>query len=279
MPELPEVETIVRELRSAVLGRRIAYLRVYLNKIVRPGPRLIARMMTGAEIKTVNRRGKFIVFELFRDGPDPDLYLIVHLKMTGQFLWRDRGEKDRAKHVHAVIGFEGGGELLYRDMRQFGYLHGLNPEEFKRWQKSQNLGPDPFQIDAREFAGRLRSRKGRIKPLLLNQCFLSGLGNIYVDEALFAAKIHPLTPAESLSEARAVELHRQIVRILSEAIELRGSTTSNYRGLSGRGGEFQHRHRVYRRYGETCPVCGCNIERTVVGGRGTHFCPGCQMVE
>ncbi|MBW2062333.1 MAG: DNA-formamidopyrimidine glycosylase [Deltaproteobacteria bacterium] len=270
MPELPEVETIVRELQALIVGRRVDRVRVRLNKIVKTGPRRLARLLKGARVLDAHRRGKFIILEF-----DEERYLVIHLKMTGQFLWQE-DLKDHPKHVHVIIGFEDGGELLYRDMRQFGYFLGLSASEYAAWQKEVSLGPDPFEIGSREFARRLQTRRGRIKPLLLNQFFISGLGNIYVDEALFATGIHPLTSAESIGQDLACRLHRRVVRILKKAIELRGSTVVNYRGLKGRSGTYQNKHQVYRRDGQPCLVCNTEIKRIVVGSRGTYFCPHCQ---
>ncbi|MBW2091271.1 MAG: bifunctional DNA-formamidopyrimidine glycosylase/DNA-(apurinic or apyrimidinic site) lyase [Deltaproteobacteria bacterium] len=273
MPELPEVETIVRDLKALLVGRGVAWVRVRLNKIARTGPRRLARLLKGARVLAVRRQGKFIIFEL-----DNERYVVVHLKMTGQFLWQDNSQ-EYPKHVHVIISFEDGGELLYRDIRQFGYFLGFSSAEYLSWQKEQPVGPDPFEIDAMEFYRLLKNRKGRIKPLLLNQFFISGLGNIYADEALFAAGIHPLTRADSINEESACRLHHGIVRILEKAIELRGSTIANYRGVSDRRGQYQNRHQVYRQQGEPCPVCDNEIRRIVVGNRGTYFCPRCQPLE
>lgn len=270
MPELPEVETIVRDLQRLVVGRRIRAVRVRLNKTTRPGPRRFARLLAGEQILAAQRRGKFIVVTL-----SGERRLIVHLKMTGQFLWGPVPE-EWPQHVHVMFEFDDGRALLYRDMRQFGYLLGLTAEEYAQWLVDEDIGPDPFQIGPAEFAHRLNGKRCRIKPLLLDQKFVSGLGNIYVDEALFAAGIHPLCAAGSISAEAACRLHDKIVDILQEAIRLRGSTTSNYVGLSGVGGSFQRNHRVYGRTGQNCLVCGAELVRMTVGGRGTHFCPVCQ---
>jgi len=273
VPELPEVETIARELRSLFPGRRVERVGIKLNKIIKTGPRRLSRLLQGAEVLDIQRLGKFLVFEF-----DAERYLVVHLRMTGQFSWR--GEPGGwPKYVHVKLQFEDGAELLYRDVRQFGCFYGLNSEEYARWRGTIELGPDPFQLSSDDFAKLLRGRKGRIKPLLLNQAFISGLGNIYVDESLFAAGIHPMVSAGALDASEADCLYREVVRILGEAIDLRGSTVSDYQGLSGRGGEFQHFHKVYQRRGHDCPVCGCEISRMVVGGRGTYFCPACQPVK
>jgi len=270
VPELPEVETIVRDLRNLVVGRRIESVRVSLNKLIRTGPRRLARLTEGAEVLAAKRRGKFIILTL-----SGERHVVVHLKMTGQFLW---GEVPDVwpDHVHVIFKFDDGQALLYRDMRQFGYILGLDSQDYAEWLKSEAIGPDPFQLTPAEFAGLLRSKKGRIKAVLLDQRVISGLGNIYCDEALFAAGIHPLRPADRIGQDLAVRLHEQIVEILKEAVRLRGSTTRNYVGLAGVGGEYQNRHRIYGRTGQNCLVCGCRISRITAAGRGTHFCPSCQ---
>ena len=270
MPELPEVETIVRELRELVTGETIEKVGVRLNKIVRTGPRNLGNLLKGASIEDIQRRGKFIVFIL-----SGNRYLVVHLRMTGQFLW---GQDPDAwpDHIHVKILFRSGRVLLYRDMRQFGRFWGLTGEAFRDWLDREKLGPDPLEISSEELCRLLSTRRGRIKALLLNQQFLSGLGNIYTDEALYAAGIHPLCPADHLSPGQGERLHECICSILREAIRLRGSTVRDYVGLSGVGGGYQGRHQVYGKTGDCCPKCGRPIERIVAAGRGTHFCPVCQ---
>ncbi|MEW6266834.1 MAG: DNA-formamidopyrimidine glycosylase [Thermodesulfobacteriota bacterium] len=270
MPELPEVETIVRDLRSLVTGRRVKKVQVKLPKLVNNGSGRLARLLTGSRITSAHRRGKFIVLALSNQA-----FFIVHLKMTGQFLF---GPVTAAwpEHVHLRIAFDDGQELLYRDIRQFGRMLALTYRQYNKWLEEEPLGPDPLKMSASDFVLRLRTRRGRIKPLLLNQAFISGLGNIYTDEALFQAGIHPLCPAESLPEGQVRLLHEKMVRLLEEAIALRGSTTSNYVGLKGVGGQFQNKHQVYGKTGQDCPRCGHPIKRLKVAGRGTHFCPRCQ---
>lgn len=272
MPELPEVETIVRDLREIIVGLRVEKVDIKLDKLVRTGPRKLTSSLKGETVQDVNRRGKHIVIQ-FSGGN----CLIVHLKMTGQFLWGARND-DEPDHVHAVFYFMNKSVLLYRDIRKFGYFLGFNDAEYLDWRRNAAIGPDPFELNAVVFSKILGARKGRIKPLLLNQAVMSGLGNIYVDEALFASKIHPLTPANRIPEARLKTLYEHIIDILEEAIELRGSTTANYVGLRGVGGSFQNRHKIYGKDGTRCRICGETVERSVVGGRGTHFCPGCQAL-
>ncbi len=209
----------------------------------------------------MNRHGKQILVELDRG------LLYIHLGMTGNLLWN----ATPGKYSRAVFELDNG-VLVYNDIRQFGRVefYQARPEQLSR------VGPDALQLEFPEFLARLKKRKGPIKPLLLNQSFLSGVGNIYADEALFAARIHPRTVASRLSVKRAEELYRQIQAILRLAIEHRGSSISNHVDACGDPGEFQQMHSVYGRAGQPCMRCGGAIKRIVLGQRGTHYCPRCQ---
>ena len=231
----------------------------FSSRFVTPGNRnKLASRLIGRTIRSVTRRGKFIVMTLDQGT------LVVHLGMTGKLLL----DGDRTPHTHGVFTLDEG-MLLYDDPRQFGRIEG----DARRVAK---LGPEPLEIGLEEFSERLRSRKSRMKPLLLNQSFLAGLGNIYVDEALFQAGIHPLAIAARLNASRAARLHQAIREILTMAIEHRGSSISDYVDADGERGNFQILHRVYGREGEPCVNCGAPIRKIVSGGRGTHFCPACQ---
>ncbi len=264
MPELPEVETIVRSLAPRVLGRRIAGARFMSPLVFRGDPDSAARALRGARIESVTRRGKFIVFEI-----TGELRLTIHLGMTGKLLWNS----GPGPYARAIFELDEG-RLIYDDVRQFGRIEigrGI-PGRVAR------LGPEPLEIGEREFAVELKTRRGRIKPLLLNQRFLRGLGNIYVDEALFRAGIHPLAQASRLGPKRVHRLYAAIRETLQEAIATGGSSISDYVDAEGRPGSFQDRHRVYGKEGAPCPVCGAPVRRTVIGQRGTHYCPKCQRV-
>jgi formamidopyrimidine-DNA glycosylase len=270
MPELPEVETIARALHERLKGRQLDHVRVSLSKLAPQGPRKLERHIAGRRVERVFRRGKFVVWE-FAD----DMFLVVHLKMTGQFLF-DNPTTERPPHVHAIMDFKDYKSLFFRDMRQFGRWWSVNGEDVDNWFGQRGVGPDPFEISVDEFVQKLHARRGRIKPLLLNQQFISGLGNIYVDESLFATGIHPLTLSHTIGSKQARRLYANIHTILEEAIRQRGSTASNYVDPAGKRGRYQEQHRVYRRTGEECCNCGTEVCRTVVGGRGTHYCPKCQ---
>lgn len=260
MPELPEVETVVRTVASHIIGRRILSAR-FTSRFVTPGNRKsLAQRLEGREILSVRRRGKFIVMQLDQGT------LAVHLGMTGNLLV----EGQPGPHTHGLFHLDQG-VLLYNDPRQFGRIEWSATDPVR----VRKLGPEPLEISFEDFRARLR-RRAQIKPLLLNQTFLAGLGNIYVDESLFASGIHPLAIAARISTPRAAALYQAFREILTEAIEHRGSTISDYRDAQGEAGEFQALHKAYGRDGEPCVSCGTPIKKILVAQRGTHFCPRCQ---
>jgi formamidopyrimidine-DNA glycosylase len=262
MPELPEVETIRRMLEPRLAGRRIVRAEFPERRVIRGEPSQTAARLRGQTIRAVGRRGKHLLVEL-----DSGLKLAIHLGMTGSLEWGGR----RGPHTRALLLLDEG-RVLYDDPRMFGRIELLEalPERLAR------LGPEPLEIKPAEFIARLRARRAMIKPLLLNQAFLRGLGNIYTDEALFRAGIHPRAIAARLSAERARKLHQAIRAVLKAAIAAGGTTISDYTDAEGRPGGFQVRLRVYGRAGEPCPRCHALIERTVIGQRGTWFCARCQ---
>ncbi|HWQ55806.1 MAG TPA: bifunctional DNA-formamidopyrimidine glycosylase/DNA-(apurinic or apyrimidinic site) lyase [Bryobacteraceae bacterium] len=263
MPELPEVETVRRTIAPRVTGRRIVSAEFRCLRVLRGGnPDEMSARLAGRRILGVGRRGKFLLIEI-----EGGQVLLVHLGMTGKLL--AGGEPGR--HTHAILMLDRG-VLLYDDSRQFGCieLHDGVPARVAR------LGPEPLEIGFDEFAAALRKRRTRLKALLLDQRFLRGLGNIYADESLFRAGVHPLASAARLSRPRARRLYDAIVAVLTEAIAAGGSSISDYVDGDGRKGFFQVSHRVYQRTGEPCTACGTPIRRTLVAQRGTHYCPRCQ---
>jgi len=259
MPELPEVETIVRGLAPRLAGTRILAAEFRCARIVRGQPELIV----GKTIGAVRRHGKYIVI----DFTDSSASLGIHLGMTGKLLL----DHALSRHSHAIITLDRG-VLVYDDIRQFGRIE-LSEQFGARLEK---LGPDPLSLSSDSFVSLLRARKTLVKPLLLNQAFLRGMGNIYTDEALHRAGIHPRAMASRLTRDRARRLHGAIQEVLLESIETGGSSVSDYVDSDGRRGSFQLRHRVYGREGEPCLACGAPIRRILVAQRGTHFCPKCQ---
>ena len=263
MPELPEVETVVRSVAPFLVGHTIQGVTLSSGRVTRGDREQTAAALTDAAILAVRRHGKQILVELDRG------LLYIHLGMTGNLLWNGIP----GKYSRAVFELDNG-LLVYNDIRQFGRV------EFYRVVPValSGVGPDALLLDAATFFDRLKRRKGPIKPLLLNQTFLSGVGNIYADEALFAARIHPRTAASRVSRKRAAELHAQMQAILRLAISHRGSSISNHVDACGSPGAFQQLHAVYGRAGEPCPACGTPVKRIVLGQRGTHYCPRCQRV-
>jgi len=254
VPELPEVETVVRSIAPYITGQRIEAVEIRLARIFK------GESPEGRTVTLVSRHGKFIVMELAPRG-----FLIVHLGMTGKLRWNAAPEK----HTHAIFTTTAG-DLSYTDARTFGSIEVSDtvPERIVK------LGPDALSVPQEEFLHRLKGRKGRIKSRLLNQLFVRGLGNIYADEALFRAGIHPGTRA--VSRKRALALHLAVQEVLAEAVEARGSSISDYVDAENQRGSFQHRHRVYGRTGEPCVVCGTPVRRIVITQRSSHYCPKCQ---
>lgn len=262
MPELPEVETVARSI-APLVGRRIVSAEFRCLRILRGGdPDRMAARLAGRRIAGVKRYGKFIVVTLEGRG-----YLLVHLGMTGRLLLGG----PTGKHTHAILTLDRG-ILLYDDSRQFGCVE--FSEEFP--DRVAGLGPEPLEVSPEEFASRLKRHKTRIKALLLNQRFVRGIGNIYADEALFRAGIHPMALSYRLRNESIKRLHRALVAVLTEAIAAGGSSISDYVDAEGRKGFFQFQHRVYQRTGEPCTRCRTPIRRVVVAQRSSHFCPRCQ---
>jgi formamidopyrimidine-DNA glycosylase len=262
VPELPEVETVVRSLLPLV-GRRIVIAEFRAARILRGAdPERMAARLAGRRIDSIRRYGKFILMSLSGGG-----YLLMHLGMTGRLLL----DAAPGKHTHAIFTLDGG-VLQFDDSRQFGAIevHEDFPARIAR------LGPEPLEIAAEDFARALRQRRTRVKALLLEQTFVRGVGNIYADEALFRAGIHPLAHTARLRRDRALGLHRALAEVLTEAIAAGGSSISDYVDSGGRRGLFQVSHRVYQRTGEPCVNCGAPIRRLLVAQRSSHFCPRCQ---
>jgi formamidopyrimidine-DNA glycosylase len=262
LPELPEVETVTRSI-APLVGRRIVTAEFRGLLVLRGAdPQRLAASLEGRKVAGVRRYGKFILVALEGAG-----YLVIHLGMTGRLLLG--GEP--GKHTHAILTLDRG-VLLYDDSRQFGCFQ--YSADFPA--RVAKLGPEPLDVSLADFIAALRRRKTRIKALLLNQTFLRGLGNIYADEALFRAGLHPLASSSRIRGERARRLHEAIGAVLSEAIEAGGSSISDYVDAEGRKGFFQLSHRVYQRTGEPCMNCGTPIRRVLVAQRSSHFCPKCQ---
>lgn len=271
MPELPEVETAVRDLRRQLRGSTIISAAVrWKRTIARPSPREFTSRIRGLNILDVTRRGKFLVFHLAR-GKDRK-FLLVHFRMTGGFSI-DPITSPRDPYMHVLFQLNHGRELRFRDPRKFGKMWLLDDPAIV----TGKLGPEPLEISAKNFAALFDKRRGKLKPLLLKQEFLAGIGNIYADESLWYARLHPLRNVETLSQPERTRLYRSIRQVLKRAIELGGTSIDvMYKRVNGASGGFQDSLRAFDRAKRPCRRCGTIIVKTVVGQRGTHFCPGCQ---
>lgn len=265
MPELPEVETIVRQLRPLLSGQVISDLKTHWPPTVSLDPDQVAALK-GRRIDRVERRGKWILF-VFPDRSG----LAIHLRMSGrlscEFL------PGREKHLRAELSFAGGQRLYFYDPRKFGRIRSFSGPDAP-W--LQLMGVEPFNDQKLEAALADCTSRRAVKTVLLDQSIVAGVGNIYADEALFSARIHPLTPFCSLTAAQRNRLAQAIRVILDRAIASGGSTVADYRNLAGVTGFFQQEHQVYQRAGQPCRICGSPIERLRIGGRSSHFCPKCQ---
>lgn len=265
MPELPEVETIKKELEHALVGKKIIDVIVNNPKVIRePKKDDFVEGLKNVIIKNILRKGKLLIFEL-----SSGKFLTIHLKMTGQLVYPGNAKKSR-------ISFKlSDGKLLdFNDQRLFAELRLV--DDWHNLKFIQSLGPEPFDIKVEKFKAMLGAKKTKIKPLLMDQAFLCGIGNLYAAEALFRAKIHPERSAASLSDRQKEVLFKEIKDTLREAIKHKGSSVDQYVQLSGNPGDYAKYHKVYDRQGKPCLICKTPIKRTSLGGRGTYFCPKCQ---
>ena len=289
MPELPEVETVARDLDRWVAGARIADARVSWERTIRhpqPVERFVAEV-SGSTIARVRRRAKTVLIHL-----DDGRVVTVALRMTGALIVAPAATPDDPS-ARVVFQLADGRQLRYRDVRKFGRIGlweggGLRARQARRLAEGRapyrvgdvfaRYGPEPLSrsFSSKRFAERLRHRSGRLKSLLLDQSFVAGIGNIYADEALWRAQLHPLRTADTLTDGEVRRLHRSIRSVLRQGVLNRGASFSDYVGADGEPGANAERLKVYRRTGEPCLRCGRLISRIVVGQRGTHFCPGCQ---
>ena len=265
MPELPEVETIVRELRQQVMGKTLARVRVLWERSIQGQAAEFKRRLAGKVITAVSRRGKFIGFEL-----SDKTFFTIHLRMTGKLV--QKLDVAGQKHARVEFQFQDGSTLYFVDARKFGRLR-LWP---CKSESCPGLGPEPLnRTSVLSVLSGLNTRRP-IKTVMLDQTILAGVGNIYADEALYMAGIHPLTPAARLSAEQRLALSRVVPKVLKSAIRRRGTTLRDYRTVAGRSGENQDCLKVYGRTGQPCFVCAAPIEKIRISGRSAHFCPCCQ---
>ena len=271
MPELPEVETIKRDLQKIILGKKIIKVCVYDARVIRePASSEFKKSLENVIIKNIIRRAKLLIFELSNG-----LNLTVHLKMTGQLVLSRKLSNPGGSRSSRVAFHLAGGEILnFNDQRLFGELRLV-----KDWEKLkfvQGLGPEPFDLTCADFNAMLSKKKTKIKPLLMDQGFISGIGNLYAAEILFRAKINPERSAKELTKTEKSRLYKEIKDVLINAIKYGGSSVDDYVRLSGKRGDYARFHQVYGRDGKPCLVCKTIIQRIAQGGRGTYFCPKCQ---
>ncbi len=287
---MPEVETIRRDL-GVLIGRQITRLKIFSPKTASHSAAFFKKALVNTKLVKIERRGKLLIFS-FANGN----FLLIHLKMTGQLIYKSAknkivgghslkegsyeksvGGKLPNKHTRAVFYFTGGGELFFNDLRKFGYLKLVDKADLEKILEN-NYGPEPLtkEFSALHLQKILKSRKTNIKAVLLNQKLIAGLGNIYVDEALFASKIRPTRPAGKVKAEEINKLAKEINKLIKKAIGYRGTTFNNYVDSRGRKGNFSSFLKVYGRGKEKCLVCGGQMTRIKLNGRGTHFCSNCQ---
>lgn len=269
MPELPEVETVVRCLAPRLAGRSMLAVDVLWPGSLQDEARLLESALPTA-IRGVTRRAKLIVLRL-----EPDIVLAVHLKMSGALLLKPRGEEPDA-WTRLVFELDGPEVLHFRDVRKFGYCRALRESGLAVWPFYAQLGPEPLDTPAEVLAERLAAKRGAIKAQLLDQSVLAGVGNIYADESLFAAGVHPQAKASDLGRERLIRLCRGLQDVLARAVEGCGTSIRDYVNAEGDAGAFQNELRIYGRKGKPCPNCGQTLQGCVVAGRSTVFCPRCQ---
>jgi len=276
MPELPEVDTVARGLQREVAGRKILSLTLGETDFI-DDPETLETELPGRTILRVERYGKFLLLHLSDGGKAAESHketaLLVHLGMTGMLMPRPVSEA-QAKHTHVVMLLDDGRELRYIDPRRFGRMAYLAGEAIRA--ELKRFGADPLEAGLAEFSQTIRERRARIKALLLDQTVVRGVGNIYADESLWKAKIHPAQLGARLKAEQAKKLYRELQGILQKAIALRGSSISDFLDAEGLPGEYQRHHRVYGREGKRCFRCKTPIRRVIVAGRSSYYCPTCQ---
>ena len=275
MPELPEVETVRTRLAPALTGRRLERVEIVDPRLTRPFDRIeIARELEGERVAKVDRRGKYLIVR-FESGRA----LLIHLRMTGAVLTGAAAAAEDDQHRRAVVSLDDGSAIAYRDVRRFGTWLLLEPSEVDPYIDAR-VGPEPLaeSYRARDLAAKLAGRRAPVKAALLDQRTVAGVGNIYADEALWRARIHPLRPASALDLDEVKTLYRAVRTALRNGIARQGSTLRDYRLPDGGSGSMQHEFKVYGRGGEPCERCGTPIDKIRVAGRGTWYCPSCQRL-
>lgn len=273
MPELPEVETIRRQLSQTIKDAKITGVVVRFGKRISPSKIKFIKDLTGKKFIGIKRRAKVLMFEL-----SEGLIMLVHLKMTGRMLLKKKGDKP-TKHTHVIFQLDKGRELHFEDMRKFGFLKLMTNEEAKKWLENHKFGPEPLKAGFgwQHFAQCLRRKpNAKIKPWLMDPTCVVGIGNIYATEALWRAKIHPETPVKKLKDEQIKKLYAAIILELKQALKDRGTSADDYLDAFGREGTHDKKLKAYGRAGLSCSRCGEKMKKIKVAARGTTFCPKCQ---
>ncbi|OGZ33949.1 MAG: DNA-formamidopyrimidine glycosylase [Candidatus Portnoybacteria bacterium RBG_19FT_COMBO_36_7] len=279
MPELPEVETIRTQLNRLMAGKKIKKVQVSLPKMVKLSLVEFKKIILGAKIKCLARRAKILIIELSNGWS-----LLIHLKLSGRLIFRQKNEKlqdQDKKWNHLIYWFSDGSRLFHNDLRQFGYVKAVKTDKLVDFFEKEKLGPEPLDKDFAldDFAAILRKRpKAKIKQFLMDPKNIAGIGNIYSDEILFFARIHPLHRVEDLKSDEIKKIFQGIKKILSEALTLRGSSDNDYLDARGQEGEYVSHLKVYGREGQRCKKCSGFVQRLKISGRSAHFCPKCQKL-
>jgi len=279
LPELPEVETIRGQLNKLLVGKKIKKVQVSLPKMVKLSLIKFKKIVVGAKINCIGRRAKILILELNNGWS-----LLVHLKMSGRLIFRNQGEKLQAqdeKWNHLIYHFDDGSRLFHNDLRQFGYVKVVKTKELAEFFKKEKLGPEPLDEDFTldDFSLLLKRRPNwKVKQFLMTPENIAGIGNIYSDEILYFAKIHPFRKVEDLTAAEIKKIFDGIKKILVEALKFKGTSQNDYLDAFGQQGDYVKRLKVYGREGQMCKTCGGLIARRKMNGRSAHFCPACQTL-
>lgn len=275
MPELPEVETVVRELRKSILGREIKDARAFARQLFEEKSLFssFGKLVRGDTFIFIDRIGKYLLFHLASKR-----VMVAHMKMTGKFLLADRGQRIGDNYVRFVMEFKDGGKLLYADVRKFGRIWLIAESRLADFFAKRKMGRDALsKLCTEEYFQTQIARNKAIKNVLLDQTCIAGVGNIYADEMLWQAKIHPLKKGSDLTESEAQTLHKAMGKVLALGIKMGGASMSDYVKPDGSPGAFQTKRKVYKREGKPCARCKTPIRRIVIGQRSTHYCPRCQI--
>ncbi|GAB2023122.1 DNA-formamidopyrimidine glycosylase [Pseudolactococcus yaeyamensis] len=275
MPELPEVETVRRDLNKLVRGQKITALRIIYTRMIKSDLTEFKTYLINQTIHEVNRRGKYLLFDLGEQT------MVSHLRMEGKWLSYPSNDMPDNKHFHGFFDLSNGQTLVYQDVRKFGTMELVKTAELADFFSRKKIGPEPTEtdFDLKTLQHQLSGSQKKIKPYLLDQSLVAGLGNIYVDEVLWLAKIHPSEISRHLSPKKVAELRRSVIYILAEGVKHGGSTIRSYKNALGLDGTMQNYLQVYGKTGQPCARCGTPIKKYKLAGRGTHFCPKCQKLK